>query len=189
RAGGTTLSPRRFIGRAANYLTYFLSACVAGLRLDPPDVVVALTDPPIIGLAARLVVRRVRARFVLLCQDVFPEVTRLLEDFHSDAVDRGLEWVSRFLIRKADRVVAVGETMRDRLVTAKGADPARVQVIHNWADCAAILPGPKRNPFSIAHGLAERFVVMHSGNVGLAQELDVLLDAAARLRDRPELVV
>ncbi len=189
RAGGTTLSPRRFVGRAANYLTYFLSACVAGLRLGRPDVVVALTDPPIIGLAARVVARRARARFVLLCQDVFPEVTRLLEDFHSDAVDRGLEWVSRLLIRKADRVVAVGETMRDRLVTAKGADPTRVRVIHNWADCAAIVPGPKRNPFSIAHGLAERFVVMHSGNVGLAQELDVLLDAAARLRDCPGLVV
>src|SRR5581483_7823345 len=58
RAGGTTLSPRRFVGRAANYLTYFLSACVAGLRLGRPDVVVALTDPPIIGLAARVVARR-----------------------------------------------------------------------------------------------------------------------------------
>ena len=49
---GTRFDKRRFAGRAANYLTYLLSACWAGLRLDRPDVVVALTDPPIIGLAA-----------------------------------------------------------------------------------------------------------------------------------------
>ena len=59
--------------------------------------------------------------------------------------------------------------------------PARVTVIHNWADCSAIVPGPKRNPWSLAHGLAEPFVVMHSGNIGLSQDLDVLIDAAARL--------
>lgn len=189
RAFGTTFRPRRFAGRAANYLTYFLSACLAGLRAGRPDVVVALTDPPIIGLAALLLARRAGARFVFLCEDVFPEVARLLEDFHSPTVDRALDRVNRLLLRKADRVVALGETMRHRLVTGKGAHPDRVRVIHNWADCAAIVPGPKRNPFAIAHGLADRFVVMHSGNVGLAQELDTLLDAARHLRDCSDLVV
>ncbi len=189
RAAGTTLSPRRFTGRAANSLTYFVSACVAAFRVDRPDVVVALTDPPIIGLAGLLAARRTGARFVFLCQDVFPEVTRLLEDFHSAAVDRVLDRVSRLLIRKADRVVALGETMRQRLIGGKGADPRKVQVIHNWADCAAIAPGPKDSAFSRALGLADRFVVMHSGNVGLGQDLDALLDAVGCLRDCPDLTV
>src|SRR5437899_6853054 len=51
RARGTRLSKRRFVGRFTNYMSYFLSAWYAGLPLDRPDVVVALTDPPIIGLA------------------------------------------------------------------------------------------------------------------------------------------
>ena len=58
RARGTRFSKRRFAGRFSNYVTYFMSACYAGLRLDRPDVVVALTDPPIIGLAAYLAARR-----------------------------------------------------------------------------------------------------------------------------------
>src|SRR5262249_43491284 len=45
RAGGTTFAPRRFVGRATNYVTYFLSACMAGFLVPRPDVVVALTDP------------------------------------------------------------------------------------------------------------------------------------------------
>jgi lipopolysaccharide/colanic/teichoic acid biosynthesis glycosyltransferase len=68
-------------------------------------------------------------------------------------------------------------------VEHRGVDPARVAVIHNWADCAALIPGSKDNPFARAHGLSEPFVVMHSGNVGLSQDLDTLLDAAALLRD------
>ena len=79
--------------------------------------------------------------------------------------------------------------MRRRLVEEKGADPARVHVIHNWADCEAIVPGPKDNAFSREHGLADRFVLMHSGNVGLSQNLDVLVEAADRLRSKERLTV
>src|SRR5262249_56081741 len=107
-------------------------------------------------------------------------VARLGEDFRSPLVDRWLERVNRFLVARADRVIAVGEAMRERLVAAKGADPAKVSVIHNWADCAAITPEAKVNPVSVRTGLAEKFVVMHSGDVGLAPGLEVLLDAVER---------
>jgi colanic acid biosynthesis glycosyl transferase WcaI len=188
RAFATGFAQARFGGRAANYVSYFLSACLAGFRVRRPDVVVALTDPPIIGLAALLTARRFSAKFVFLCQDIFPEVAVLLEDFHNETVNRALDRINRFLLRKADRVIALGETMRQRLVRDKGADPGKIRVIHNWIDCGAVVPGPKRNPFSTAHGLADAFVVMHSGNVGLSQNLDTLLDAAAELRRHDDIV-
>lgn len=182
RAAGTTRDTRRFAGRAANYVTYFLSACVAALRIRRCDVVVALTDPPIVGLAALLAAVCRRARFVFLCQDIFPEVAVLLEDFHDRGVNLALELVNRFLLWRADAVIALGDTMKQRLVEGKGADPRRIVVIHNWADCRTLVPGPKNNPFARAHGLRDRFVVMHAGNIGLSQNLDVVLEAAARLR-------
>jgi glycosyltransferase involved in cell wall biosynthesis len=181
RAPGTTRDPKRFVGRALNYVTYFFSACWAGLCVPRADVVIAMTDPPIVGLAALLSARRHGAPFVFLCQDIFPEVAVLLEDFRNDAVNGALERVNRFLVRRADAIVALGDTMKRRLVDGKGADPARVSVIHNWADCSALVPGPKDNPFARAHRLRDRFVVMHAGNVGLSQNLDVMLDAAERL--------
>ncbi|MBI4634937.1 MAG: sugar transferase [Candidatus Rokubacteria bacterium] len=79
--------------------------------------------------------------------------------------------------------------MRLRLVEGKGADPAKIAVIHNWADCSAIVPGPKLNAFSEAHGLADAFVVMHSGNVGLSQDLDTLVDAAYLLHAHQGIVL
>jgi colanic acid biosynthesis glycosyl transferase WcaI len=163
-------------------MTYFASACLAALRVRRADVVVAMTDPPIIGLAARLAARRSGAKFVFLCEDVFPEVTALLDDFRSEVVDSMLRRISRYLLGRADAIVALGETMKERLVSGKGADPARITVIHNWADCAAVSPGAKDNAFARAHGLHDRFVVMHAGNIGLSQSFDVIVDAAERLR-------
>ena len=189
RARGTRWSKRRFVGRASNYVTYFLSACWAGLRLDRPDVVVALTDPPIIGLAGLLTARRFGAPFIMSYRDIFPEVARLLEDFQSDAVERMLQSVNCFLVRHTDRNVAIGETMRHRLIDGKGAPPDRTIVIPDWTDCEAIVPGPKRNPFSERHGLADKFVVMHSGNLGLSQALETVVDAADLLREVPDLEV
>ncbi len=189
RANGTAFSRRQFAGRASNYLTYFASALLAGWGIGPQDVVVSLTDPPILGLAALRAARRAGARFVFLCEDIFPEVAALLEDFHNATVNRTLDRINRYLLREADAVIALGDRMKRRLVEEKGADPQRVHVIHNWADCEAITPGSKDNAFARAHGLCDRFVLMHSGNIGFSQNLDLLIDAAARLQSRPHLVV
>jgi glycosyltransferase involved in cell wall biosynthesis len=189
RVRGTTLDKKRFAGRVANYLSYFAGACVAGVRVTRPDVVVALTDPPIIGLAASLAARRARCPLVMVFQDIFPEVTALLPDFRSTTVDRALRHVSRHLCRRATRIVALGETMRQRLIADKGADPAKVDIIENWADTSLLKPGHKPNAFSTAHGLDDKFVVMHSGNIGLSQNLEALVDAAALLQDLTDLVV
>lgn len=189
RVRGTTFDKSRFRGRATNYMSYFASACMAGLRLDRPDVVVALTDPPIIGLAAWIAGRRSGAPLVMSYRDLFPEVTVLLNDFHSDAVDRALQRVNRFLCRRATKVVALGETMRGRLIDNKGAPPSRTVIIPDWADTTAIVPGPKDSPFARAHGLDTAFVVMHSGNLGLSQSLEAVVDAAGHLRDLPDVKV
>jgi putative colanic acid biosynthesis glycosyltransferase WcaI len=189
RARGTRYNKARFAGRAANYLSYFLSACWAGLHLDRPDVVVALTDPPVIGLAAWIAGKRFGAPLVMSYRDLFPEVTVLLKDFHSDRINSGLQRVNRFLCRKAARIVALGDTMRRRLIENKGADPDKTVIIPDWADTSAIVPGPKDNAFTRAHGLGDKFVVMHSGNIGLSQSLETVVEAASMLRAVPDIQV
>jgi glycosyltransferase involved in cell wall biosynthesis len=159
RARGTRLSKSRFAGRASNYITYFLSACYAGWRLDAPNVVVALTDPPIVGLAAWLAGLRHRAPLVMAFQDIFPEVAMTMEDFQSPVVNAALQSVNRFLVRRAARSIAIGEMIQ---------------------------PGPRDNAFARANDLSGRFVVMHSGNLGLSQSLETLVDAAALLGGVPD---
>ena len=71
----------------------------------------------------------------------------------------------------------------------KGADARKITVIHNWADTSAIVPSDKRNPFAVENGLHDRFVLLHAGNIGLSQNLEVVIDAAARLKARTDIVI
>jgi colanic acid biosynthesis glycosyl transferase WcaI len=152
-------------------------------------VIVSLTDPPIVSLTAIAAAKMSRARFVFLCQDIFPEVARLLEDFQNAKVEAVLTRVGKYTVASADRIIALGETMKRRLVETKGADPGKIRVIHNWSDAEAIQPASKDNAFAREHGLVDKFVVMHSGNVGMSQDVDALLDVADRLRDLPDVVI
>ncbi len=188
RAWGTAFSKRSFLGRVANYLSYFALACWAGRRLKRPDVVIALTDPPLLGLAAWWTARRCRCPFVISYNDLFPEVSRLLGNSRRPLIEWALEKVNRALIQRADRVVVLGEAMRKRLIEEKETTPERVEVISPWADCSALVPTEKKNSFSVKHGLSESFVVMHAGNLGLLQDFETLLKAAWLLRDLPQLL-
>jgi len=174
--------------RALNYVSYLGSALSHALSSPPPDLVLCMTDPPVIGDLGVLVGRRVGAPVLVISQDVFPEIATELHRLNNSAAIGVLGTLVGAYLRRADRIVAIGETMRERL-EAKGAPPDRLRVIPNWVDTAAITPQPRDNAWAVQHDLVSRFVVMHSGNVGHAQDLDSLVRAATFLRDRRDLQI
>jgi colanic acid biosynthesis glycosyl transferase WcaI len=186
RVRSTAFDRRRLTLRAANYLSYLAQSLLEGLRAEPPDVVLCMTDPPVIADVSLAVARRFGVPLVVVSQDVFPEVAVELKRLDNPALVGLLRRAIRFYLERADRIVAIGETMRRRL-EAKGARPDRVLVIPNWVDTEALTPQPRDNPWAREHDFAGRFVVMHSGNVGHAQNLDALIRAATFLRDLDEL--
>ena len=147
-----------------------------------------MTDPPIIADVALVVARRFGVPLVVISQDVFPEIAVQLKRLENPAVMSVLRFLVSLYLRRADRVVAIGETMRKRL-EAKGARPDRVRVIPNWVDTARLRPHREQNDWARMAGLDDNFVVMHSGNVGHAQDLDSLVRAATFLRDLDDLVM
>lgn len=174
--------------RAINYVTYLLSSALAGVRTPRPDVVMSWTDPPVVANVALVAARRFRAPLVVVCQDVFPEIAVELKRLENPVVVGVLRRAIRFYLRRADRVVAIGDTMRRRL-EEKGAPPERLHVVPNWTDTEALTPQPRRNEWSAAQSFDDRFVVMHSGNIGHAQDLDTLVRAATLLRDVDDLAI
>jgi colanic acid biosynthesis glycosyl transferase WcaI len=124
----------------------------------------------------------------VISEDVFPEIATQLGRLTNPILVRVLARLVSLYLRRADAIVAIGDRMRERLL-AKGAPAERVTVIPNWVDTTAITPQPRDNAWSREKGLHDRFVVMHSGNVGHAQNLDTLVAATTFLRDLDELIV
>jgi colanic acid biosynthesis glycosyl transferase WcaI len=174
--------------RALNYATYLLGSSFSGLSARRPDVVLCMTDPPVIADIALLVARRFDAPLVVVSQDVFPEIAVELKRLENPVLISFLRAAIGFYLERADRVVAIGETMRARL-EEKGARPSTMRVIPNWVDAGTLVPQPRVNAWGEEQALARRFVVMHSGNVGHAQNLDALVRAATFLRDLDDLTV
>jgi colanic acid biosynthesis glycosyl transferase WcaI len=188
RVPSTSFERSRMFARASNYLSYLSSALLLGLRGERPDVVVCMTDPPVVADIALLVARRYRAPFVVISQDVFPEIAVQLKRLENPLLMGVLRALVSVYLRRADRIVAIGETMRRRL-EAKGAPPDRVHVIPNWVDTNRLQPVGKETQWARDRGFDRRFVAMHSGNVGHAQDLDSLVRAATFLRDLDDLVI
>jgi glycosyltransferase involved in cell wall biosynthesis len=174
--------------RASNYFTYLIGAVRAALSSSRPDIVICMTDPPFIGAAAEIVARRFRAPLLVISQDVFPEIAVKLGRLSNPILVWFLRVVIASHLRFADRVVVIGETMKKRVV-AKGVDPSRIRVISNWGDAERVTPQPHDNPWAREHDLVGKFVVMHFGNVGHAQDLDTLIRASTLLRDLTNLVI
>jgi colanic acid biosynthesis glycosyl transferase WcaI len=185
----STAFPRRVLAlRALNYLTFLAASARAAVTAPKPEVVLCMTDPPVVAIVALLAARRAGAALVVISQDVFPEIAVLLHRIENGLVVRVLRAAIRAYLKRADRVVAIGETMGHRL-EAKGAAAERLRVIPNWVDTTFLKEKPRKNDWSWEVGLADRFVVMHSGNVGFAQDLDTVVRSATFLRDLDDLAI
>jgi glycosyltransferase involved in cell wall biosynthesis len=188
RVSSTAFERSRLGLRALNYGTYLTNALVAALTGPRPDLVLTMTDPPMIGDIGLAAARRFRVPLLVISEDVFPEIATRLRRLESPVLVGLLRQLIGLYLKRADRIVAIGETMRERL-EAKGAPGERIRVIPNWIDTATISPQAPDNDWARQHRLEGRFVVMHSGNVGHAQNLDVLVRATTFLRDLDDLQV
>ena len=188
RVHSTAFDRANILQRGVNYFTYLGRATRQGVKARQPDIVLCMTDPPMVGDIAFVIARRFRVPFVVVSQDIFPEIAVHLRRLRNPLLVRILDLLVRFALTRADHVVAIGETMRRRL-EAKGVKPQRLEVISNWVDTAAIEPQPRDNSWARSNGLDNTFVVMHSGNIGYAQDLETLIRAAKQLDEQERLSV
>jgi colanic acid biosynthesis glycosyl transferase WcaI len=188
RVRSTAFDRTRLLARSVNYLTYLAESLRVALFSRRPNVVFCMTDPPVIANVALLVARRFRRPLVVVSQDVFPEIAVELKRLENPLLIGLLRALISSYLKRADRVVAIGETMRRRL-EQKGAKPERLVVIPNWVDTDVIVPQPRDNDWARENRVLGRFVVMHSGNVGHPQNLDMLIRAATFLRDLDDLSI
>jgi len=187
RARGTGFGRGSRIGRLLDYLSFLVGAALRLALQRRPEVVVTLTTPPMLALPALSLARLKRARFVFWVMDVYPDLAFELGVLRrGSVVGRLFERLSRHVLRGSDAVAALGEPMAEVL---RAAGARRVEIVHNWADGEAIVPlSVEENPLRRECGWQDRFVVLYSGNLGLAHEFETVLCAAERLRDRPDVL-
>lgn len=169
--------------RALSYLSLYPALLWRALQLPRADVVVTLTDPPLLLVLGVILKTLKGSRHFHWAQDIYPELAEEMGVLPRGGMIAGaLRWISSASLRHSDRIIAVGRCMKSRLVR-RGLDPARIEIIPNWGHGdRPLLNEATIDAFRGEHDLRGRFVVMYSGNLGLAHPFEAMLDAAERLR-------
>lgn len=175
--------------RAFRYFWCVFQTVRAGRRARGIDVILAVSTPPIQGLAAGRLKKILKCPYVYNLQDIFPDSL-----VHTGLTTRdSLLWkigrkVENAVYRQADRIVTISEDFRKNIL-AKGAPPEKITVIENWINEGDAYPVDRAgNPLFDRYRLPRnRFYIAYSGNIGHSQNMDMLLDTAASLLEREDI--
>jgi colanic acid biosynthesis glycosyl transferase WcaI len=184
RVGSTAYPRHQMNRRVSNYLSYLALAVPRALVIRP-DVILAMTDPPVAGIAGAFIARRLGRPFVYNIRDLYPEMA-----VGGDIVRPG-KWIERWekmhrrALKQAARVIVLGDDMRHRILS-KGVAPERVVVVRDGASFLVSMPDANDSATrkiieEIRCGFS--FVVLHAGNLGFYGAWGALLKAAEILRD------
>jgi glycosyltransferase involved in cell wall biosynthesis len=168
--------------RSLDYLSYMASATCAAPFVRRPDIVVGTSPQFFTACAAYLISRMKRIPFVFELRDLWPESIKAVGAMQEGWLLRVLEYLEAFLYRRAASVVTVTLAFK-RILSERGIDPAKIDVVTNGVDLSRFSPRPKDAALEAELGLADTFVAGYIGTHGMAHGLSTLLEAAEKLKD------
>ncbi len=185
RLAGTRFGRITLLGRAIDYVSFYVSMAIGLLKLARAgDTIVPMTDPPMLSLIVVPIARLKDCRIINWLQDLYPEVALAVgTPFLRPIVAKFIKVIRDRSLRAADCNVVIATAMAER-VSALDVKKEHIRVIHNWVNDHAISPIPAHeNPLRRAWGLEDKFVVGYSGNLGRVHDIDTILLASAELVD------
>jgi len=182
RVGSTDYSRARMGRRVLNYLTY-VALSVPQAASARCDVVLGMTDPPFEGIVAAFVALLKGKPFVYNIRDLYPDMAVGGSIVSAGLMTRVWERLHRWALRRATRVVVLGEDMRARLA-AKGVKAERIAVVRDGAEIcdAESQPAVDAEVVRAIRGNFQ-FVLLHAGNLGFYGAWETLVAAARKLED------
>ena len=171
------------VRRGLNFLSYMVTAGLAGTGLRPrADVVIATTPQFFAGWAGVPVSRAHRAPFVLEVRDIWPDSITAVGALREGCIVQALGRLESALYTSADHIVTVGDGYRQNMI-AKGVPPAKIDIVTNGLDADLFTPRAADAELLRRLGLTGKFVITFAGTIGMASALGVVLDAARCLEE------
>ena len=177
---------RSFVHRIVNFFSFMLSSFWAGLRVKEVNLVWGTSPPIFQGMTTWALARIKRVPFLFEIRDLWPAFAIAVGVLTNPLLIRASEWLERFLYRRADMTMVNSPGFTEH-VKSRGAD--QVELIPNGSDTRMFDPAADGQDFRQQHGLESKYVALYAGAHGMSNDLEVLLEAAGRLKDQPEIAI
>jgi colanic acid biosynthesis glycosyl transferase WcaI len=182
RVGSTDYPRTQMARRVFNYLSYVALSIPRALFISC-DVVLAMTDPPFEGIVGAFVAMLKRKPFVYNIRDMYPDMAVGGSIVRPGLMARVWEKLHRWALRRATRVIVLGEDMKAR-IAAKGVAPDRIDIVRDGVEESAATIADATFDREIIQAIRGdfRFVLLHAGNLGFYGAWETLLIAAQQLQ-------
>lgn len=169
------------LGRVFNYLSFAFSSLIYGLFFSKrADVIYAYHPPLTVGISALIIKLFRRVPVVLDIQDMWPDTLKATGMISNSRLLGSVSKVCNFIYSGVTKIVVLSPGFKDLLID-RGVPENKIEIIYNWADEDVLRTKTGERPQDIVS--IKGFKVLYAGNVGQAQGLDVVLDAALLLKD------
>ena len=180
----------RLPGRLLDYFSFYICAVIKlFLVCSRDDIIITMTDPPMLSIFARPIARIRKAKQINWLQDLFPEVAMALGIMQKDSIPG--KWLIKSRnssLKNSNFNIVIGERIKEKLIN-EGVPEGKILVIHNWADGSAIQPlSGTINPLLEQWALTGKFIVEHSGNLGRVHDYETVINAAEKLKNEKDIV-
>ena len=181
RVGSTDYPRTQMVRRVLNYLSYVALSVPRALFVRC-DVVLAMTDPPFEGIVGAFVAMLKRKPFVYDICDLYPDMALGGSIVSPGLLARVWERLHRWALRRATRVIVLGDDMKARII-AKGVTPERVTIVRYGVELDVASSAAPELDSEVMSAIRSgfRFVLLHAGNLGFYGAWQTLLAAAREL--------
>ncbi len=163
--------------KALSYMVIWARMLFAALRLKHHDILVTLSDPPMVVVVGNIVAKLKKSRHVNWCHDLYPDIVPALGIKMPAFLLKHLRLLRIKAMKSCDKIITCGRCMK-KYLTHDGIDLRKISVVANWYDLGL------DNCHDVPQKSEKPFQILYAGNIGLAHPIEVVLKAAKILDER-----
>ncbi|MBI2637971.1 glycosyltransferase family 4 protein [Candidatus Peregrinibacteria bacterium] len=180
---------KKTLARLAHYLSFIIASVIAKRKIPKPDFVVATSPPLFVGFIGVIFKKLWRSvRFILDIRDIWPESVESVGAVRSKILLRQGEKLARYIYRRADHITVTSPGIKKLIIHHSSFVIPPITILPNGAELDLFRPDISGDHVRRMWNIENKFVVLYTGNLGLAQAPEIFIKTAALLKEQHDIV-
>jgi len=179
------------IGRIISYLSFIFAIAFNWHLLWQTKCIVVYSDPPIMPFIVALNKKFFKVKFIFVSYDIYPDIPVATNHINEQSIAcKMMRKANNFMDKHADKIVALSNDMKNYILkTRKYVFRNQIRVIPNWSTINTVDFSREVQNDAIKK-LRTQFelIILYSGNMGIAQDMDTILNVAKKMKDNPDVL-
>lgn len=193
RCFATKFDKNELLLRLINAISFNISMLLKAFqKFSKNDLVLAVTNPPVLPYFALLISKIKRSKFIIVVHDVYPDLMAVLGLLkRSSLIFKTWSYLNKLLFAWSDLIIVLSDDMKELICDRFKfySLKEKIRVIPNWAETDTIKPDAKEHIGLVKDlGLKGKFIIEYAGNFGRPNDIETIIEAAKKLRDHDDII-